>query len=155
MLLVTRYEPTLCTKSQSQDKQINERYLLYLPSMQSIKSRSTASARLFGTQTLLDTQTPWTAVRAVTDGRTDGRTDRRTDATKYIISLASRSIIISHVIATTGWIFVTTFCGELFSIAWKLASTLKYGWFKCFDVILSSYVHHMCGLTAWDQYNCV
>ncbi len=34
------------------------------------------------------------AVRAVTDGRTDRRTDRRTDATKYIISLASRSIIM-------------------------------------------------------------
>ncbi len=36
------------------------------------------------------------AVRGETDGRTDGRTDRRTDrrtdATKYIISLASRSI---------------------------------------------------------------
>ena len=29
-----------------------------------------------------------------TNGRTDRRTDRQTDATKYIISLASRSIII-------------------------------------------------------------
>ncbi len=29
-----------------------------------------------------------------TDGQTDGRTDGRTDATKYIISLASRSIKI-------------------------------------------------------------
>ncbi len=31
-----------------------------------------------------------------THRRTDGRTDGRTDATKYIISLASRSIIISY-----------------------------------------------------------
>ncbi len=34
------------------------------------------------------------AVRADADGRTERRTDRRTDATKYIISLASRSIKI-------------------------------------------------------------
>ncbi len=34
-------------------------------------------------------------VRVVTDGQTDGRTDGRTDATKYIISLASRSININ------------------------------------------------------------
>ena len=33
-------------------------------------------------------------VRALTDGQTDGQTDGRTDATKYIISLASRSITI-------------------------------------------------------------
>ena len=32
-------------------------------------------------------------MRALTDRQTDGRTDRRMDATKYIISLASRSII--------------------------------------------------------------
>ena len=31
-----------------------------------------------------------------TDGRTDGQTDGRTDATNYIISLASRSIMISE-----------------------------------------------------------
>ncbi len=37
---------------------------------------------------------PWERTRTdgQTDGRTDGQTDRRTDATKYIISLASRSI---------------------------------------------------------------
>ncbi len=35
------------------------------------------------------------AVRGRTDKRTDGQTDRRTDTTKYIISLASRSIITS------------------------------------------------------------
>ncbi len=33
------------------------------------------------------------AGRGVIDGRTDGLTDRQTDATKYIISLASQSII--------------------------------------------------------------
>ncbi len=45
---------------------------------------------------IVDTQTNGSAVRALTDGQTDGQTDRRTDATKYIISLASRSIKITR-----------------------------------------------------------
>ena len=56
-----------------------------------IKSRSTASAQLSAYADWLQTHRQnGSAVRV----STDGRTDRRTDATKYIISLASRSIKI-------------------------------------------------------------
>ncbi len=63
-----------------------------------IKSRSTAYAQLSAYAHWLQThrQTPYTGndpYCSLLDIQTDRRTDGRTDATKYIISLASRSII--------------------------------------------------------------
>ncbi len=47
------------------------------------------------------------SVRRRTDGQMDGRTDGRTDATKYIISLASRSIKMGSCLQKWKWNKVT------------------------------------------------